>query len=111
MSHAVYGYGKDNDLLLLVNSSFWVINGEWQISRSNGLFFVEVTGQQIDIKLLGHIDYDGNYNSTLERFRAGEGQHISTEEKPVVETVQPSELCKRKYYGIECSCSKCNKVK
>lgn len=100
MSYAVYGYGKDNDSLLLVSSSFWVINGEWQISRANGLFFVEVTGQQIDIKLLGHIDYDGDYNSTLERFRSGEGQHIS-EEKTI------PELCKRKYYGIDCSCSKC----
>jgi hypothetical protein len=109
MSYAIYGYGKDDDSLLLVNSSFWVINGEWQLLLANGLFFVEATGQQINIKLLGHIDYDGDYNSTLERFRSGEGQHTSAEEKPVVEMTQSPELCKRKYYGIECSCSKCNK--
>lgn len=103
MSYAVYGYEGRMESLLLVNSSFWVINGEWQISRANGLFFVEATGQQINIKLLGHIDYDGDYNSTLERFRSGEGIHTSAEIK-----AEP-ELCKKKYYGIECSCSKCKR--
>lgn len=103
MTYMVYGRPDDLDgSLLLVTDSFWVINGEWQISRANGLFFVEATGQQIDIKLLGHIDYDGDYNSTLNRFRDGEGEHIS-------QTPTMPELCKRKYYGIECSCSKCKR--
>jgi hypothetical protein len=108
MNYAVYGPEEGSDSLLLVNSHFWVINGEWQISRANGLFFVEATGQQINIKLLGYIDYDGDYNSTLERFRSGEGQHTSAPEVPVA-AVQEPEICKRKYYGIECSCSKCKR--
>jgi hypothetical protein len=108
MNYAVYGNGKDYNSLLLVTDSFWVVNGEWQISRANGLFFVEFTGQQIDIKLLGHISYDGDYNSTLERFRNGEGEHIS-EEKAIVEIVVQPEMCKKKYYGIDCACSKCKR--
>jgi hypothetical protein len=96
-------YGRDYDSLLLVNSNLWVINGEWQIEKRNGLFFCQETNQQIDIKLLGYIDYDGDYNSTLERFRNGEGQHTSAT------VVAEPEMCKKKYYGIECSCSKCKR--
>ncbi len=95
-------YGRDYDSLLLVTDSMWVINGEWQIEKRNGDFYCLETNQRLDIKLLGYIDYDGDYNSTLQRFRDGEGQHTSA-------AVAEPEFCKKKYYGIECSCSKCKR--
>lgn len=113
MTYEVYADSK-GESLLLVNENLWVINGEWQIKKVDGLFYCMSPGgaHLIDIHLIGTIDYDGDYNSTLERFRSGEGTRILKgvpepviEVKPVVEVVP--ELCKRKYYGIECSCSKC----
>lgn len=110
MSYSVYGYGKDYDSLLLVNSSFWVINGDWQLEKENGVFIHPLNKTPLNIKLLGYIDYDGDYNSTLERFRRGEGKHIADEVQLVIPAAAPTpELCKRKYYGIECSCSKCKR--
>jgi len=108
MSHSVYGYGPDFKSLLLVDEGMWVINGSWQIEKKNEIFYCVAPHDTfpIDIRLLGYIDYDGSYNSTLRRFENGEGMHLSAEAKPAVEVVE-SELCKRKYYGIECSCSKC----
>lgn len=107
MSYAVYA-DLGGESLLLVNENLWVINGEWQIEKKDGKFYCVAPSStyQIDIHLVGHIDYDGDYNSTLERFRNGEGTHTSVELQPVA---QAPELCKRKYYGIECSCSKCKR--
>lgn len=110
MKYAVYS-DPSGESLLLVNDDLWVINGEWQIKKTDGKFYcLSPDGaHQIDIHLAGYIDWDGHdYNDTLNRFRNGEGTRILhgiTE--PVVE-VAP-ELCKRKYYGIECFCSKCKR--
>lgn len=106
----VYGYKGNLDSLLLVDD-LWVINGEWQIEKRDGQFYCVSPKStfRIDIQLLGSISYDGDYNSTLERFRNGEGFHVSAREEPLVEIAKEPELCKRKYYGIDCSCSKCNK--
>jgi len=101
----VYGYGEDYESLLLVDGD-WVVNGEWRLENKDGVFLHPLDKTPIDVKLLGHIDYDGDYNNTLARFRNGEGQHIKDE--PVSPPVAKApEMCKRKYYGIDCDCSKC----
>lgn len=99
--YSVYSYGKHKDNLLLVDSNFWVINGEWYLEKKGDIFLHPLTKDPIDVRLAGYIDYDGDYNTTLIRFQNGEGQHLS--DTPVVE------LCKKKYYGIECSCFKCKR--
>lgn len=106
MKYAVYSF-KDCNSLLLVDGSLWVINGEWQIEKKDGVFYCvgPKSTYPIDIFLAGYIDYDGDYNSTLNRFLNGEGKRISAKEHLAE---QATELCKKKYYGIECSCSKCN---
>ena len=114
MKYAVYGYGSNYSQMLLVTDSFWVVNGDWQFEKENGVFLHPMNKTPIDLKLLGHIDYDGDYNSTLYRFSNGEGQHIKNEVKPVViveaVAVPEPELCKKKYYGLtDCTCSKCRK--
>lgn len=111
MSYAVYSDPK-GESLLLVNENLWVINGDWQIEKRDGKFYcVAPHGTfEIDIHLAGYIDYDGDYNSTLNRFRDGEGTRILqgvSEPEPVVEVVH--EFCKKKYYGIDCFCSKCKR--
>jgi hypothetical protein len=110
MKHAVYS-SKDGSSLLLVNDNLWVINGEWQIIKKDNVFYCVSPKSTfiIDIHLAGYIEYDGCYNSTLDRFRNGEGEHFSIKETPVIESVQVPELCKKKYYGIECFCSKCKR--
>ena len=107
--YAVYAYGNNLDSLLLVDGDFWVINGAWQIERKDGKFFCVSPKSTfpIDIHLAGYISYDGDYNTTLERFRNGEGKRIEAVQEVVKEVVP--ELCKKKYYGIECSCSKCKR--
>jgi hypothetical protein len=107
MIHAVYS-SKDGRSLLLVNDNLWVINGHWQIIEKEGIFYCvsPKSTDPIDIYLAGYIDYDGDFNSTLNRFKNGEGERIST---PVIEAIQVPELCKKKYYGIECFCSKCKR--
>jgi len=110
--YSVYAYG-DSKSYLLVDHEFWVINGDWQIKREDGKFFCVAPHAtfQIDIHLAGYIDYDGDYNSTLERFRNGEGKHLNAIQEPIVEVISSptSEFCKKKYYGIECDCSKCKR--
>lgn len=116
MRHAVYA-SKDGNSLLLVNENLWVINGAWQIIKRDGIFYCMSPNSTnpIDIHLAGYIEYDGCYNSTLSRFQNGKGEHISTIETPIIEiapvidAVQAPELCKKKYYGIECFCSKCKR--
>lgn len=106
MEYAVYG--KDgNQSLLLVTSSLWVINGDWQLTKAGDVFLHPLTGGPIDIKLLGYIEYDGDYSSTLTRFANGEGRRVTAEVEPKTEPV--FELCKKQYYGIDCSCTKCKR--
>lgn len=107
MTYAVYADPK-GESLLLVNNDMWVVNGDWKLLlKADGFYCVSPKSvDRIDIHLAGYIDYDGDYNSTLNRFRAGEGHHILHGVTAPVPEVVP-ELCKRKYYGIECSCSKC----
>lgn len=97
--HAKY---KDN--LLLTTNTLWVINGDWQLEKIDGVFVHPLTKGFIDLHLVGYIDYDGDYNRTLLRFQDGEGTHLP-EENELVTPV--NEFCKKTYYGIECSCSKC----
>lgn len=120
MKCAVYS-SKSGDSLLLVDDNLWVINGLWQIIKENNIFYcLSPRGTYpIDIHLVGYIEYDGCYNSALSRFRNGEGEHLSIKETPVIESVEiqvqipesvrAPELCKKKYYGIECFCSKCKR--
>lgn len=111
MSYAVYS-DPTGESLLLVNENLWVINGAWQIETKDGKFYCISPNSTflIDIHLAGYIDYDGDYNDALNRFKAGEGTHLIqkvNEPQPIVESVP--ELCKKKYYGIECFCSKCKR--
>lgn len=103
----VYAYGKSKDSYLLVDSTLWVINGEWQLKKKGDVFLHPLTSEPINIILVGNIDYDGDYNNTLSRFRNGEGQHFE------IEDIAPITLnfCKKQYYGIDCSCHKCEKGK
>jgi len=109
MSYAVYSDLK-GESLLLVDGNLWVINGEWQIEKKDNKFYCVSPKSTfiIDIHLACYIDYDGDYNSTLNRFQAGEGVHLQQEanESELIVVLSP-ELCKKKYYGIECFCSKC----
>ena len=105
--NAVYSYGKDRDHYLLVDANLWVINGEWQLKKKGDVFLHPLTGEPIDIVLAGYIDYDGDYNSTLSRFRDGEGKHLDSKVEDVV--LVDLEFCKKQYYGIDCSCHKCGK--
>lgn len=105
MRHAIYS-DKNRSSLLLVTNDLWVINGNWQIEKKNEVFYcISPHGTfAIDIYLAGYIDYNGDYNDSLARFQNGEGEHYNISiEKPI------AELCKKQYYGIDCSCSKCNK--
>lgn len=109
---SVYCAHNDEDHLLLVDHALVVINGEWQLRKTDDGFMVSFTKQRINIRLLGHIIYDGDYNRTLRRFRNGEGKHFSDEPaqivQPVIEEIV-NEICKKKYYGIACSCAKCKR--
>lgn len=109
---SVYCAHNDKEHLLLVDASLVVINGEWQLEKIDGGFAVSFTKERINIRLLGHIIYDGNYNRTLRRFQNGEGIHLPDEAsqivQPVIEEIV-NEICKKKYYGIDCSCIKCKR--
>lgn len=109
MRCAVYS-SKNGNSLLLVTGSLWVVNGEWQLEEKDGVFYCvgPSSTNPIDIYLAGYIDYDGDYNSSLTRFQNGEGEHLNAKEEPP--PIVP-EFCKKKYYGIECSCSKCKNGK
>lgn len=60
----VYQVDEDADNLLLVDGDDIVVNGNWNLeyARKNNM----------PLKFLGGIDYKGDYNETLCRFKAGE---------------------------------------
>jgi hypothetical protein len=60
----VYQMGDDPDHLLLVDADDVVINGEWHLSYARERNYPHT--------LVGNIDYEGNYNDSLVRFRNGE---------------------------------------
>jgi hypothetical protein len=95
-----------NNLLLVTTSTSWVVNGDWHLEKKDGIYLHPLTGRPIEnLRLLGYIEYDGSYNKTLVRFQNGEGKHLFEEkESPPI-----NEFCKKKYYGIDCSCSKCKR--
>lgn len=107
--YSVYSYGKHKDNLLLVDHDLWVINGAWQLEKKDGVFLHPLTKNPIDVSFVGYIDYDGDYNTTLNRFQNGEGQHLSDKTAVTIIDTPIAELCKKKYYGIECSCFKCKR--
>jgi hypothetical protein len=86
--------GKHKDNVLLVDSSWWVINGEWQLEKKDNVFLHPLTKEPIEIHLLGYIDYDGDYNNTLMRFENGEGRHLPDETAPPVIKEIVNEICK-----------------
>lgn len=103
---------------LLVDSDWYVINGDWVLEKKGDVFLHPLTKKPIDIRLLGYIDYDGDYNKTLIRFENGEGTHISdlaarlskNQINNITEKEIPMvEFCKKQYYGIDCSCTKCER--
>jgi hypothetical protein len=77
--YAVYSSGG-NDSYLLVDYDSWVVNGHWYLEKKDDVFLHPLTKKPIDVRLVGYIDYDGDYNSTLERFKNGEGKHLDTVE-------------------------------
>jgi len=66
--HIMDVYGQNYDLLV---DGTWVVNGAYTIEIDADLSYATLEGVYSH-PYMGSIGYDGDYNSTLERFSKGE---------------------------------------
>ena len=86
----------------------------WDEAADGALVIVEwadrigagIASNRLDICLTLEPGHGDSYRQAQLTGFGGEGEHLSVKEQLPEQT---TELCKKKYYGIECSCSKCDK--